>query len=631
MKLFRTHKPKNAADIFEAYKQLLQANAKDIELALTQTALVRFTIPGWSGVYLAGGKATAAEVQASLAHLQQVSLKQFQSALTVQEQVFDHLQIDKNKRRQPRCYLKKLIDWTTEQEAFTALSRGGSQDEQTGRRRLISAKGQARSDTYGKNVRLSGRKQTPPFALGTRKGDYFNSDLVVELKAFEYFMRASLRQKGPTAQGYIGEAKRILGWLYRHKKISVDTGQIALETETSTTLLRELSLDDLRLSLIVPTVRLKLNSMDFSDKEGISPQMQYGVAKVLAQEEAEKVGKRTLSLAKEYLNWRAVDPKTNNLVSIVFTTIAKFQYKDETNSLISQNYDDILPVRILRNFTNELRNLAQNAPPVVAHELKSVTWPEALQVLLELQKDADTTHRFTKKHGRRTDGSIARSIQNLLIHLLLIAFPPERSRTIYELKLDRTLKCGIRARGTFIPIERVKDPTLAKWYIHHRSTDYKTGGTYGEVWDEIPDTPIGLLDGGKTFYYYLDLWLNKYRAILKPQHDFVFTNTKGKPMDLSGVKSRVREAFLKYTKVPVTPKELRKMYVSFLKDSGATEAELEAAAARMKHSRMMQSRIYDQQTRESKTAPIHLFNERMLKALGNSKALLTTGANEEEK
>ena len=97
-------------------------------------------------------------------------------------------------------------------------------------------------------------------------------------------------------------------------------------------------------------------------------------------------------------------------------------------------------------------------------------------------------------------------------------------------------------------------------------------------------------------------------------HKCLLTQYNGKPLDGDSLWFRVRNAFFKYTGVPVTPKELRKMYVTYLKDSGATEAELEAGAARMRHSRKTQSEIYDQQERGKKVAPVQDFHERSMMA-----------------
>ena len=86
-------------------------------------------------------------------------------------------------------------------------------------------------------------------------------------------------------------------------------------------------------------------------------------------------------------------------------------------------------------------------------------------------------------------------------------------------------------------------------------------------------------------------------------------------MDSTSMWKSVRELFFKHTGVPVAPKELRKMYVTYLKDSEATASELEAAAAIMRHSTKTQSDIYDQQKREGKVAPVQKFHERTMMAV----------------
>lgn len=174
---------------------------------------------------------------------------------------------------------------------------------------------------------------------------------------------------------------------------------------------------------------------------------------------------------------------------------------------------------------------------------------------------------------------------------------------------------GEYKNGKFTPAARMKNPDEAQWYLHLLPADSKTGDIYGETWDSFPNTPEGFLADGKTLYDYLDLWLNQYRAAFKPDHKCLLTTDDGKPLDSVSMCVRVRELFFKHTGVPVAPKELRKMYVTYLKDSGATEAELEAAATRMRHSREMQSKIYDQQERENKTAPVNEFHKRTMMAV----------------
>jgi hypothetical protein len=55
------------------------------------------------------------------------------------------------------------------------------------------------------------------------------------------------------------------------------------------------------------------------------------------------------------------------------------------------------------------------------------------------------------------------------------------------------------------------------------------------------------------------------------------------------------------------------MYVTHLKNCGASEAELDAAAKAMHHSRAMQSAEYDEQDLRDKIAPISAFNQKLFK------------------
>ena len=255
----------------------------------------------------------------------------------------------------------------------------------------------------------------------------------------------------------------------------------------------------------------------------------------------------------------------------------------------------------------------RNTPPSVPYSEKSIPWEDALKVLRAVQKEADLEAQ--PGNGElRTQKAIAKSIQRLLILLLFMASPPDRSRTFRELEVGRTFVFGQYKNEKFTAAAQMKNPEEAEWYLHLLSADYKTGNTYGEVWDKVLDTPEGFLADGKTFYYYLDLWLNQYRATYKPTHKCLLTNEDGNPLTGSSLWIRVRHTFFKHTGGPVTPKELRKMYVTYLKDSEATEAELEAAAARMRHSREMQTKIYDQQKRERKVAAVHEFHKRSMTA-----------------
>jgi hypothetical protein len=69
--------------------------------------------------------------------------------------------------------------------------------------------------------------------------------------------------------------------------------------------------------------------------------------------------------------------------------------------------------------------------------------------------------------------------------------------------------------------------------------------------------------------------------------------------------------FASATGVPVTPKELRKMYVTYLNNQKVSNAEFKGAAKAMHHSSQMQEKIYNSQSILEAIAPAYEFNERM--------------------
>jgi hypothetical protein len=349
--------------------------------------------------------------------------------------------------------------------------------------------------------------------------------------------------------------------------------------------------------------------------KGMVDMNRYGGAKATLELEAEAKANQTVQRLEAYLSWQGNKPGTAVSVLAAVINVAKFLYRQETKA---KDFDDIIVIKKVRDLCNDYAALVKKTPHTVPHYLKSMPWEEALEVIRKVQQEADL--RTQPSTGKPlAEGTIARNIQRLLILLFFMAYPPDRSRTVYELEVGRTLRFGHYANGKFKNVEQMKNKADAAWWLHLLPADYKTGDTYEEVWDELPDTPIGFLGNGKTLYYYLDLWQNKHRAVFKPTHKCLLTSRTGKPLDADSMYRKVRELFFKHTGIPVTPRELRTMYVTYLKDSRATEAELEGAAARQRHSRKMQSEVYDQQERDKKVAPITDFHRRSIEALFKDK------------
>jgi len=583
------------ADIFKAYSEYLQEEKKTAELSNAKTALVRFTVPGWSKIYPAGTKSTAEQMKEGLAFLSQVTAEQFKEASSVQEAVFEHLQIDKDHRRRNRSPLNQMVTWAETQGYFGSTEPEGeaAQTEAEVPFRLLSPKGQRRK--YANDIKLRKKPRRKAYALGTQPGDYVNNALEKQLKDLVAYLSKRIRER--TIQQNLEPIKQLLGGLHREEGIS---------------------LDDLKLESIVPFTPLKPILDNYRYKKGKNKGLidtrRHERAEATLKLEAKAQAPKTVKRIEEYLTLQGNHPGTDTIAMTSFINVAKFLYRYETEE--EEEFDDIEVIKKLRKLRARIAKLRKKTPPTVPHSKKRIPWEDALKVLRAVQKEADLRTCPSRRSRPLPETAIARNVQRLLILLLFMASPPDRSRTIYELEVGRTFEFGEYKNEIFTAAADMKNPDEAEWLFHLYHADYKTGDKYGEVWDSLPNTPEGFLADGKTLYDYLDLWRNQYRAVFKPTHNCLLTTTfADKPLGSSSMWSRVRHTFFKHTGVPVSPKELRKMYVTYLKDSGATEAELEGAAARQRQSREMQSEVYDQQERGNKVAPVEEFHERTMKAL----------------
>jgi len=121
-----------------------------------------------------------------------------------------------------------------------------------------------------------------------------------------------------------------------------------------------------------------------------------------------------------------------------------------------------------------------------------------------------------------------------------------------------------------------------------------------------------------SLYDYIDLWLNELRPRLNPASPHFFVNTgltssvQGSRLAYETIREWMLKATEKHTGILVPPKEFRKMYVSYVKSlPDITEAELEAIAAAMGHSRQMQEQVYNQLGHDETVSPVIDFQQRI--------------------
>ncbi|MHC5772178.1 MAG: site-specific integrase, partial [Nostoc sp.] len=212
----------------------------------------------------------------------------------------------------------------------------------------------------------------------------------------------------------------------------------------------------------------------------------------------------------------------------------------------------------------------------------------------------------------RKKSTVNDDLQAFLSLAFMLLIPTDRARTYYELEIGETFVCGLLQNNKFIPLGKLKDKTQATWYIHLMPGNYKTGKIYKEYWGIMPNVEF---EDGKKLYEYIDKWINEGRECQqKCNHNLFFRGTESyKPLKVNDWCSRIKTPFESLTGVPVTPKEIRKMYITHLNNSGATNAQLKGAAYAMHHSQRMQESVYNSQTVLDRIAPIYELNERIWK------------------
>ncbi len=110
---------------------------------------------------------TFQETAAKIEFLKEVDIEKVHDALSVQEQVFEKLGIDKSRRRQPRCYLKKFIDWCEEY-----WIRENTEPKSTAQPYMFH-KGKSKNPRV-KLIEGEKRGRMKPYALGKLEGDFIN-------------------------------------------------------------------------------------------------------------------------------------------------------------------------------------------------------------------------------------------------------------------------------------------------------------------------------------------------------------------------------------------------------------------------------------------------------------------------
>jgi len=302
---------------------------------------------------------------------------------------------------------------------------------------------------------------------------------------------------------------------------------------------------------------------------------------------AKEAAEETMEWVYRYIGWlrqeRQISRTMEANIYCVLIAVAKFLHHNDTDSLKASDYQDIPVIQALRSARKKGARSATKTAGSIDESKKWLEWPEFLQLVQQLKQECQTHYR----HGsRRSESSIAASVQRFLIAAFFAYLAPDRQRTYRELEVGRTLCKGQLKQGQFIPDGQ------GSWWIHLEPEDYKTGKTYGTQWQEVPELLVP----------HLEDWLNRWRDVFKPQHNFVFTQKNGKLFPSSGsFGSVLQQAARRLTGKAVTPHMLRHMLITHLKLNGASDAVMGSLADAMHHSEEMQRRVYDRRCPQQRT------------------------------
>jgi len=595
--------------VFELKELYIKQSESHNHAGILNTIFTRFLVPMWGGNKPKGARANNKDIEYASNYLKQVSLDQ----LTNIAQEFEKLLIDNNvasqTKRVYRFALRGFLDWIAEQNLSELHQKLEEVEPQKEKIRLMAPAGSPRADWQHYSPHKIKFKKPYTLCAKDNKGnliypdDYINPQLAIEIEDFQKY-----RTKGgctpATIKNDLERIKQLLGWLHRNK---------------------ELPLDKLSLANLFPYSTLYITNNRNQDEDNISD---YLLKQHRSKQAAEKNAIQSICLIDEYYEFLKCHPRSERHHLTTFIAMANFVYKEELAVVTSSPENEIPIFKRLKSLAESIDKRTKNTPPTVPFISKSVPWEVIIQVLERLRAEASEEVFETNRASRR---NFYYSIQTFLSLAFMAVIPPLRPRVFYELELGETFVKGIYENSIFIPASNLKNPDEALWYIHLMPHQYKTGKIYGEWWSKMPNVEF---PDGKKLYDYIDVWLKDGRNYGKEcNHNYFFRRKQTyEQLNSHAWRQRLERAFFRLTGVPVSPKELRKIYVTFLKDSGATEAELEAAAIAMQHSRRMQSSIYDKQTQINKIAPMLAFNERKLKEIWaklgelpfNSSAITTT-------
>jgi len=432
-----------------------------------------------------------------------------------------------------------------------------------------------------------------------------NPEFDQEIMDFAEFMEKKLKLTHPTLEADVQHVCRLLGWMFRKKK---------------------LILAEVRLAKVVPFIQMKFKLTDCLEEGNLQAHRVKMYKEAVATETSEELGKEASDLIEKYVEWGNVSHASvvQNYNAII--NLAKFTYYRQVSSedLKSRDAFDKIPlINVLKARRRIHERETRTQAKTTTEKLSLVVpYPKILEVLEKARFEATLEVKHYQRSNRyrrgrpqidkipRMDTGIASSFQRFIIIALMVSCPPRRPKEYYEAEIGKSLLKGGFQDGLFVSVEKMKNPKEAQYYLYPE--DYKTMKTYGEL--AIPLTNFTFPDDTK-FYDYLEMWINKWRKILvkEQKHNFLFLQDKnGKLLNSSSFGRKVKHIFWRFAGICMSPQKLRHSFETYSQELGLSDAEKQASVLAMGHSQETKRKHYDLREKIKIMQPALDFNQRIV-------------------
>ncbi|NJN12128.1 MAG: hypothetical protein HC815_30875 [Richelia sp. RM1_1_1] len=559
----------SVSDAFDTFcgQQPLKSNAKSLLLS----AIARYVAKDWGFVYPKKEKRLSPKSKESL-------LKIMRS--TPANQVIDIIQVFKARTEHLeareisayKCYIQKFYNWCEQEGLFTV--------EKVSENELVVQVYPSQSRRVGNHYKQK-HKRHQSYSLMAKKAktheliypeDFVNENLASQLESYKKYRE----RKGIAAMTIrdfeLKNIMKVLGWLVRYKDVSLSS----------------LSLESL------------ITYVPLNEK--------------VTREELNTAATKDMKLIKELVAFLEPNNKDVSILKVLrssFLNVFYYLYRDDVG--LHDEFFEYRDIPVYRRLKALVRTKEENEQPSEFYLENTVEWSEIRELFEYLRYLSIATHYDDgEKITKATDFQKSHHLQHFLILGLMALVPTDRARTYNELEIGRTIVYGLREEGKFIPCDRMKNLSKAKWYIHLNPKDFKTGAYYGDSWS--PAILNKKFKDGTSFYEYIDLWISKYRNLRQVcDHQYFFRGerTYSKLGENSGhFSGTVTSIFEVHLGKSISPNKIRRAFATQEARVGTYEERVAGALARH-HSLEVSDKIYNQQRQEEKMAPCEELIQKM--------------------